>query len=564
MRSMGMKALVGVMALGVILPWALAWIAPPLGLSALGTLLLLGGAGLVGAGLGIAVRVLALEAPRLARAEALWATRAPAGEVLAMVGSASVARGEIGYRLALLRGRARWALGQRDAAWLDYLDAQLRRLPAWKRPFLAAYFQRVPEHPSAAHIRKGERLVRWAPGMGRLRHLLGILELRRGDAEASRRAWLRFSEALPLSVDDPLVVEDLMLAALAQDMPELAERALRMLADHHGDPRLAWDRATAAFHFLRTGRPAQVIALLEPLPEEARSLPMHWLGLSAAYRMLGDREAAHRAVEAGLHRHPGTFRLWMERYLVCLERREEEEAFASLEKAQPLIPADPSGEAHRQEWSLRRAEFAFWNDGDPEEAWKHLATLPEDAQGDHHPPLRLQIQVALGQYEPAYAEVRRLLEHHPGDPPLLLLQADCMAGLEAWEPLLEYLDGLGEGCREAPAFWHLRGLAHAHLKDPLKARVDLERAARMDPGRLRFLLDAGHACAELGEWDRAEMHWRQTLTVDPQSEEALIHLAEARTELADPEGARRYLRECLLHHPESTEAQDRLAELEAN
>lgn len=561
---MGIRVLVGVVGLGVILSLGAMISAPPPGLSPWELLFTLVGACGVGGALGVAVRIHAQEAPSLARGEVLWATQAPPSEVLAQIGRASVARGELGYRLALLRGRARWAMGQRDQAWLDYLDAQLRRLPAWKRPFLSAYFRRVPEHPSEAHLRKGERLLHWAPGMGRLRHLLGILELRRGDPEAGHRAWLRFSEALPLSTEDPLVLEDLMLAALAQGMPELAERALRLLADHHGDPRLAWDRATAAFHFLRTDRPAQVLALLEPLPEGARDQPMHWLGLSAAYRMLGDREAAHRTVEAGLQRHPEAFRLWMERYLVCLERREDDLAFGSLEKAEPLIPPGASGETQRQEWALRRAEFAFWTDGDPEEAWKHLATLPPEAQGNHHPPLHLQVQVALGNFEPAYAEVRRRLEEGPADPALLLLQADCMAGLEAWEPLLEYLEGLGEACREAPTYWHLRGLAHAHLKDSLKARVDLERAARMDPTRLRFLLDAGHACAELGEWDRAEMHWRQTLSVEPQSEEALIHLAEARVESADPEGARRYLRECLLHHPESAEAQDRLAELEAN
>ena len=86
----------------------------------------------------------------------------------------------------------------------------------------------------------------------------------------------------------------------------------------------------------------------------------------------------------------------------------------------------------------------------------------------------------------------------------------------------------------------------------------------MDPHQLRHLLDAGHACAELGEWERAESHWRQALQVDSQSEEALIQLADARRELQDIEGSRRYLRECLLHHPESRDAQARLAELEAN
>jgi tetratricopeptide (TPR) repeat protein len=136
--------------------------------------------------------------------------------------------------------------------------------------------------------------------------------------------------------------------------------------------------------------------------------------------------------------------------------------------------------------------------------------------------------------------------------------------MEAWESLLPYLDGLGEACRERPSFWHLRGLGRAHLGQHLPARLDLERAVRMDPRGLRYLLDAGHACSELGDWDRAEGHWRQALQVEPQAEEALIHLAEARRELQDLDGARRYLRECLLHHPDSHDAQTRLAELEAN
>ena len=172
--------------------------------------------------------------------------------------------------------------------------------------------------------------------------------------------------------------------------------------------------------------------------------------------------------------------------------------------------------------------------------------------------------MAEGQFEAAYAEVVSLLQASPEDPDLLLLQAECLLGMDAWEALLPFLEGLGERCRERPSFWHLRGLAHANLGDGLPARLDLERAVRMDSQTLRYLLDAGHACAELGDWDRAESHWRKALQLEPQEEETLIHLAEARRELEDLEGARRYLRECLLHHPDSPEAQTRLAELEAN
>jgi tetratricopeptide (TPR) repeat protein len=520
--------------------------------------------GIGSGGAGWILRILTVDRPRLARAEALWAAGGLASETSELLAPSGAALGELGYRTRLLRGRVHLSLGYRDRAWLDGLQAQLARLPLWRRPFVAAFFRRVPEHPTEAHLRRGARLVRLAPYMGRLRHLLGILELRRGGEEALRRAWVRFAEALPLSMDDPLVLEDLMLAAFSQGMGELGERAYQALAHRHGDPRIPWDRAAAAFHLLRQGRHPEVLALLAPLSPDQRTQPMHWLALAVAQRLLGLREAAWDTVESGLQRHSEAFRLWMERYLVALERREEDQAYESLERARRLLTEGPEGEAQRQEWSLRRAEFAYWYDDDPETAWQELATLPPEAQGDHHPPLRLQVRVAKGDYEGALEEVQALLRERKDDPALLLLQADCMAGLEAWEALLDYLDGLGEACRDYPQFWHLHGLSLAHLKDPLPARQDLERAARMDPQHIRFLMDAGHACAELGEWERAEAHWRQALTVDPQDEEALIHLAEARQELADLEGARRYLRECLLHHPDSADAQDRLAELEVN
>lgn len=513
-----------------------------------------------GVGLGLLLRRHLIDAPRLLRAEALWAARGEASEVLNLLGPL-VARGELGYRYRLLRSQALLSLGQRDAAWMEGLEAQLSRLPGWRRLLLRRYFRRVPERPSEAHLDRGARLVRLAPYMGRLRHLLGILELRRGEPT---RAWVRFAEALPLSLEDPLVLEDLMLAGFSHGLEDLGERAFRALLFHHGDPRLPWDRAAAAFHLLRVGRPAEALALVEPLPPEVRTQPLHWLALSVSHRELGRREEAWKAVEEGLKWHPGAFRLWMERYLVALERQEDDEAYTSLEKAQPLIPEGPEGQELRDEWRLRRAEFAFWYDGDADTAWEELQKLPKDEQGDHHPPLRLQVQSARGEYATVLDALQPLLQAQPQDPHLLLLQGECLYGLEAWEALQDYLRSLPEPCRQFPQYWHLLGLGLAQQDDPAAARQELERAARMDPHHLRYLLDAGHACAELGEWDRAESHWRQALALEPQDEEALIDLAEARQELGDAEGARRYLRECLLHHPDSAEAQDRLAGLEAN
>jgi tetratricopeptide (TPR) repeat protein len=304
---------------------------------------------------------------------------------------------------------------------------------------------------------------------------------------------------------------------------------------------------------------------VQGLPHDHRpDQPLLWLTESVSRRRLGDLAGAWQVAEAAVSHLPDAFRLWMERYQIALELHEVEHALGSLERAWQTLPTGAEGESLRQEWQLHRAEFAFWWEDDPASAKALLEKLPPEGQGDHHPPILLQVEVALGQYETAYGEVAALLRNAPDDTDLLLLQADCLAGMEAWEALLPYLNGLGEACRAHTDFWHLRGLAQANLGEHVPARLDLERAVRMDPRNLRYLLDAGHGCAELGDWDRAESHWRQALQVDGQAEEALIHLAEARRELEDLDGARRYLRECLLHHPDSEAAQAALAELEAN
>ncbi|HEY3400776.1 MAG TPA: hypothetical protein VGK03_09115 [Geothrix sp.] len=519
---------------------------------------------MAGTWLGWALRQAWIYPARLAQAEAMWAAGEPASAVAECLAQAPLATGELGYRIRLLRSAAHHALGYRDRAWLDALDAQLSRLPLWKRLAVSQAFRRVPGTPSARRLAWGERLIRLAPRMARLRHLQGILLLRSGREDALHQAWIHFEAALPRAWDDALVLEDLMLAGLQHGREDLAERALTVLMSRHGDARLPWDRGAAGMHLLRNGRPAEALALIQGLSLDQRNQPLLWLVESVSRRRLGDLSGAWQVAEAAVSHLPDTFRLWMERYQIALERRQDEEARQSLERAWLTIPSGEEGEPLRQEWQLRRAEFAFWWEDDPAFAKDLLEQLPPEEQGEHHPPLLLQVQVALGDYEAAYGKVAALLKGSRGDVDLLLLQADCLAGMEAWEALLPYLDGLGEACRDHATFWHLRGLARANLGDPLPARLDLERAVRLDPRDLRYLLDAGHGCAELGDWDRAEGHWRQALQVDSQSEEALIHLSEARRELQDLEGARRYLRECLLHHPDSAEAQSRLAELEAN
>jgi tetratricopeptide (TPR) repeat protein len=521
----------------------------------------LGWWGLLAAATAMWVGVMARERliilPRLKRAEAAWAAGKLPSEVLGLLPSAG--GGELGRQVHLLRGRACAALDYRDGAWAAFREADLARM-AWPlRILIRPVFQSLPDSPSRFRMRVVSLASRFAPHSARLHHLIGLLHLRREEPDA---AWERFEKALPLASEDPLLLDDLMRAGFSLEREALGERALSLLMARHGDPRLLWDRPAALHVLLKKGRMLDALALARPIPPELRSHPLHWLGESVPLRALGNPEASWNALEAGLQQLPLAFPLWMERSKLALELQRDDEALAALDKAEQCLPGN--GEGSRQEWALRRAEAAWWIEGDAETAWQLIESLPARPQGDAHPPLRLQLLAALGRHEEALQEVKPRLAEKPKDPALLLLQADCMAGLEAWPELLPFLDGLPLRCREQAAYWHLRGLALAHHNDHLGARMELERAARMDPGRVRHLLDAGHACAELGEWSRAEGHWRQALELEPDSEEALIQLSDARRELHDMDGSRRYLRECLVHYPDSADAQDRLAELEAN
>ena len=499
----------------------------------------------------------------LQKAETSWNSQAPASGITDLLHTANFAGGEVGYRLHLLMGRAHFAQGFRNQAWSDFLQAQLVRLPLWKRLLVQPFFRHLPKRINSWRLRYGRMLLKLAPSMPQIPHRLGILYLRRDQAGDVDQAWGQFCCVLPLAMEDPLLLEDLMLAALNRGERVLAEQALACLMQHHGDPRLPWDRSAPSAYLLQQGRVSDALALFRSLPLHSRTEPWHWAGEARALRRLGDENGAWASLEEGLARFPDSFRLWMERHQMAMDGGRFEEARHCLERAEVSLPSDESSEL-RWEWLTRRAEFAFWVDGDSLAAWEFLRTVPADHRGPMQPPLDLELQVSLGDYENALARCKELLEERPGDPSLLMLQGDCLAGLEAWPALLDFLENLGPESRKRAVFWHLKGLALGHQGDALASRMDLERAAMMDPDDLRLVLDAGHACADLGEWERSENHWRQALQLDQTCEEALVQLAESRSALHDPDGARRFLRECLMHHPDSSEAHERLSELESN
>jgi len=516
----------------------------------------------------------------LQRAEALWSMGRPSHGVLRALEDASLYLGELGYRMHQLRGYALLSLKEKERARVAFREASLARLPFWSRWPVRAYFRFVSGKPGQRAIWWGLRLLRIAPRMARLRHILGLhLHLAEGPHN-QQKAWELLVETVPLAADDPLLLEELMTLGLARiqsldipsphlgiqelhpELPYIFEETLDLLLQRHGDPRIGWDRTLPARHLALKGRHREVANLAMGVPPVLRSAAL-WEVLASSLKSLGDSQGLHKVLEDALEYQPASFRLWMEKFQFLMEQQRFREGLEILEQARRLLPVSGQ-ETHRWEWIAQRAGYAHWIDKDPDRAWEFLEMIPESAPGGRIPLLRAQVLTALGRYEEAHEILRAQLATHAQDPELQLLQAEILAGMEAWRALLPYLEQCSETLRSRADFWHLQGLAQAHLEDRAKARETLERAATMARDNARFILDAGHACMDLSEFERAEQHWRQALKVDEKCEEALVQLAETRRALHDEEGAKRLLRECLLHYPESEEAQIVLAEMEAN
>lgn len=318
-------------------------------------------------------------------------------------------------------------------------------------------------------------------------------------------------------------------------------------------PELPWGE-------LRSGHLEAAYIRLAALPEAAWD-PEAWECKVAVLRRMGASELAWQASGEGIGRGQASFGLWMERHALAVERAEVPEAERALREASKLL--NPDTPSDRAEWLLRRAEFEHLDRGRPMAALAALDELPARFHTLESERLRAQVLLALGRFGEAQAVLEALRGVQDPDLELRLLQADCLAGLGQWEELGDHLRGLPAAAQERADYWHLLGLASAHLGDRLRARDHFEQAAELAPGDATFQLDAAHAWLDLGEFSQAERHGRRALRSAPDAEGAFLVLAECRQGVQDSEGARRLLRECLLRHPDSQEAQEFLAELEA-
>ncbi len=546
--------------------------------AAFGVILLMSGS----AWLGWAVRQAWIYPIRLRKAEALWDSGAKAEQVVDLLSKVPLALGELGYRVWLLRSKAHLAMGHRDIAWAESEQAHLVRIPFWLRFFLRRYLRSSSKLSGPELDARARFWLRLAPDSPRLKWHLASQLLSNDHPESRAQAWVLLREALPQASEDPLLLEDLMMALLERiEVTEhgsaplgrqetdpvlraVFDRILDLLLHRHGYRRAGWNRLAPAERLLREKRFEDVLFLSRSVSSDQCPAQL-WEAVIAAREGLGDREGAWNTVELALQFHLDSFRLWMLRQDLAMELRRYSVALEALGRANALLfRMEPVPEALTWEWNVQRAEYAYWVEKDAEGACAFLEHVPEEIQREGHPSLRFLVLMDLGRYETVHEEVAVLLAKSPGDVDFQIIEAECLMGMEAWESLRRCLDRMGNPARNRADYWHLKGLCRSHLGELLGAREDLERCAYMEPDNPRFVLDAGHACAELGEWERSEHHWRQVLRFDDCNEEALTELAETRRALHDTEGAKRLLRECLLHHPESHLAQSLLAELEAN
>ncbi len=525
----------------------------------------------------LAFRVAAHWRSKFRVGQVAWHSGVSPKSVLSAIRGTSLASGELGYRLRLLESTLQWSLGEYPAARTLARKGHLCRLSPFSRWTVQAFLAWAEARESQRALKWGRLLLHWVPDMPHLRHCIARIALKL-EGETSW-IWNLWVGTVPLAQDDPLLLQDLMLLALERieasrqhpvrlgpqewspQVPFVFEEALRLLLHRHGDPQCPWDRTAPAHHLLQAGRPLEAILVARSAPRTRRSRLLCEIEVMALHR-LGDFQGGWAALEASLGDHPQSFRLWMERYHGALSLGNTALARESLDLAEKCLPPDSTDPA-ALEWRLHRAAFAHRVDQDDDLAWKLLVTLPAALQ-EKNSHLLTQVLIALEHFEEAQERLRIAALRHPADLELQMLQVQCMAGLGAWKALIHFLEALPPEARERAAFWHFRGLAWAHLDDPIKAQANLEAAARLAPRELRVVLDAGHAAAEMGDHERAEEHWRQALHLAPESQEALYQMACTRHSQRDPEGARRFLRECLLRNPEDESAQAFLAELENN
>jgi len=412
----------------------------------------------------------------------------------------------------------------------EYADGNLARA-------LELYLQLASRHPEAG-ARGGFRLT------------AAWLSMQLGDTEAARR---QLGEALFADPDLPFrrdlysadftnLYQDELAAAVDRRARAATERTAQAVdairAGRLGEARRALEEARGlapddpeilynlALVDLRERRADDALAGFERvlalergraggLPRTLKSQTLN--NVAVLYFARGDFEVTRDTLEAALALDPGDARAWFNLGLTRQRLGDADGGHAALRKARDL---------DRRDVDIARA--LALSDMERGEWVEAVALLLEGTrQRPEDPDLWLQLgraQRGLGNLDGALASWEAAGRLDPQNRlgaagTALLLRAN--AQLERGDGAATVADAqrLVDLRPQEADGWMLLGLGRRRLGDPAGARVALERARELAPGRADVAQNLGAVCLELKDLPAAEAAFRAVLAVDPDNAE---------------------------------------------
>lgn len=466
--------------------------------------------------------LLALEASinRLMHGE-LDAAIATAGDAQQLAPDATVPR--LVQAIALLRAGQ---LDGAEAAFTDLLEQQPDHVAA--RTGMAEIHLRRGEPDRA--VSAFEKLAEENPDDVTLRINIASAELQAGRRiQAQERL-----EAIIADHRDSTAARAALATLYVQDA--LPDQAIEVLQDTRDREDPAVIIATAQAHLI-ADRPADAVALLEPLVAAQPGSAQARLALAKAYERNGDGAGAERMLEAALEITPDSrsARYAMLR-LRLIQPRIEGDALARLEdetlRFMTEQPSDPRSQVLRSLVlfrtdgqralaldALRRLQQAYPSgdltalaanlhlvDARYEDAVALLETYVSAHEQDRYARLRLaRAQIAAGLYDAAADNLVLGIEQGARRRGLALTTAWTLAAAGRYDDARPYLAQATKEDASGPMMSHTRGLLRLGDGDPRGAVSALQEALTESGDRpgARLRLDLAAALIEVGELGEA-------------------------------------------------------------